>query len=216
MNSTYFGLLAEFGAANIPLERVALKYFGFSVQAPCHMSNIINIREAKTHLSRIVDEVAAGTEVIIAKAGKPLAKLSPILHSGVPYPTSWGYTRIQGALANLGHDVSRGTIANVLSEHGVDPAPEPGKHTFGRPFSRRTGRVLRPRISSRSRSLRCGGLVTHYVLFVLDLASRTVKIAGITPHPHETWMVQMARNLTDAEEPFLRQRGIRSDSAVPA
>jgi prevent-host-death family protein len=38
------------------------------------MSNIIDIHEAKTHLSRIVDEVAAGTEVIIAKAGKPLAK----------------------------------------------------------------------------------------------------------------------------------------------
>jgi hypothetical protein len=48
------------------------------------------------------------------------------------------------------------------------------------------------------------GLVTHYVLFVLDLASRTVKIAGITPHPHDAWMVRVARNLTDAEEPFLR------------
>jgi prevent-host-death family protein len=42
------------------------------------MTQIINIHEAKTHLSRIVDEVAAGTEVIIAKAGKPLARLSPI------------------------------------------------------------------------------------------------------------------------------------------
>lgn len=42
------------------------------------MASIINIHEAKTHLSRIVDEVAAGTEVIIAKAGKPLARLSPI------------------------------------------------------------------------------------------------------------------------------------------
>jgi hypothetical protein len=48
------------------------------------------------------------------------------------------------------------------------------------------------------------GLVTHYVLFILDLAPRTVKIAGITAHPHEAWMVQMARNLTDAGEPFLR------------
>ncbi|WP_331068643.1 hypothetical protein [Steroidobacter sp.] len=48
------------------------------------------------------------------------------------------------------------------------------------------------------------GLVTYYVLFVLNLASRTVKIARITPHPHGAWMVQMARNLTDAEEPFLR------------
>jgi prevent-host-death family protein len=38
----------------------------------------INIHEAKTHLSRLVDEVSAGKELVIAKAGKPLAKLVPI------------------------------------------------------------------------------------------------------------------------------------------
>ena len=42
------------------------------------MASIVNIHEAKTHLSRLVDEVAAGAEVIIAKAGKPMARLSPI------------------------------------------------------------------------------------------------------------------------------------------
>jgi prevent-host-death family protein len=42
------------------------------------VSKVINIHEAKTHLSRIVDEVAAGAEVIIAKAGKPMARLSPV------------------------------------------------------------------------------------------------------------------------------------------
>ena len=42
------------------------------------MSRVINIHEAKTHLSRIVDEVAGGTEVVIAKAGKPMARLVPI------------------------------------------------------------------------------------------------------------------------------------------
>ena len=42
------------------------------------MTKIINIHEAKTHLSRIVEEVAAGTEVVIAKAGTPMALLSPI------------------------------------------------------------------------------------------------------------------------------------------
>ena len=36
----------------------------------------------------------------------------------------WGYRRIQGALANLGHDVARGTIVNLLKEHGLEPAPE--------------------------------------------------------------------------------------------
>src|SRR5262249_12877074 len=36
----------------------------------------------------------------------------------------WGYTRIPGALANLGHDVGRGTIATILRQHGIEPAPE--------------------------------------------------------------------------------------------
>lgn len=38
----------------------------------------INIHEAKTHLSRLVEQAAAGEEIIIAKAGKPLAKLVPL------------------------------------------------------------------------------------------------------------------------------------------
>lgn len=42
------------------------------------MSTVINIHEAKTHLSRIVEEVAAGAEVVIAKAGRPMARLVPL------------------------------------------------------------------------------------------------------------------------------------------
>jgi putative transposase len=42
---------------------------------------------------------------------------------------TWGYTRIQGALANLNHEVGRGTIANILREHGLEPAPERAKKT---------------------------------------------------------------------------------------
>jgi len=41
----------------------------------------------------------------------------------------WGYTRIQGALANLGHRVGRTTVANILRQHGIEPAPERGKKT---------------------------------------------------------------------------------------
>ncbi len=43
------------------------------------MEAVVNIHQAKTHLSRIVDEVAAGAEIIIAKAGKPMARLVPII-----------------------------------------------------------------------------------------------------------------------------------------
>ncbi len=42
------------------------------------MSKPINIHEAKTHLSRLVEQAAAGQEIVIAKAGKPLARLVPL------------------------------------------------------------------------------------------------------------------------------------------
>ena len=40
--------------------------------------NFVNIHDAKTHLSKLVDQAAAGSEVVIAKAGKPVAKLVPL------------------------------------------------------------------------------------------------------------------------------------------
>lgn len=42
----------------------------------------VNIHAAKTHLSRLVEQAAAGEEIIIAKAGTPLAKLGPLAHAG--------------------------------------------------------------------------------------------------------------------------------------
>ena len=41
----------------------------------------------------------------------------------------WGYTRIQGALANLGHEVARNTVKRILQNHGIDPAPERSQRT---------------------------------------------------------------------------------------
>lgn len=42
----------------------------------------VNVHEAKTHLSRILDRVSAGEEIIIAKAGKPVARLVPFYSAG--------------------------------------------------------------------------------------------------------------------------------------
>jgi hypothetical protein len=47
---------------------------------------------------------------------------------------AWGYRRIQGALANLGHEVARGTIANILKEHGLEPAPKRERKTTWKEF----------------------------------------------------------------------------------
>jgi transposase InsO family protein len=50
----------------------------------------------------------------------------------------------------------------------------------------------------------CFGLARYHVLFVIRLMTRTVHIAGIAPEPAETWMLQVARNLTGACDGFLR------------
>lgn len=115
----------------------------------------------------------------------------------------WGYTRIQGALGNLGHEVGRGTIANVLKREGIEPAPQRGKCTPWSVFLKAHWRsiVAADFFTAEVWSLR--GLVTYYVFFIIELAKRVVHIAGITTQPNESWMVQVARNLTDRFGGFL-------------
>ena len=48
------------------------------------------------------------------------------------------------------------------------------------------------------------GLKTYYVLFAMDLKSRRVHVAGVTPNPSELFMAQVARNLTDTVDGFLK------------
>ena len=48
------------------------------------------------------------------------------------------------------------------------------------------------------------GLIRYFVLFVIDLKTRRVEIAAISYQPYDDWMRQMARNLTDAIDGFLR------------
>lgn len=117
---------------------------------------------------------------------------------------SWGYTRIRGALANLGHKVGRSTIANILREHGIEPAPERDRHTRWSTFLKAHWECLKATdfLSVEVHTLR--GLITHYILFFIDIPSRSVHIAGVTAHPDSRWMMQIARNITDIEDGFLR------------
>ena len=118
--------------------------------------------------------------------------------------STWGYTRIRGALHNLGHDVGRNTVKRILTEHGIEPAPERRKRIPWNTFLKAHWGAIAATDFFTVEVLTAGGLIRYFVLFVIDLKTRRVEIAGISNQPYDDWMTQVARNLTDAIDGFLR------------
>jgi transposase InsO family protein len=108
----------------------------------------------------------------------------------------WGYDRIAGALANLGYEISDQTVGNVLRRHGLPPAPERKRTTTWAGFVRTHLALLAGTDFFTAEVLTLRGLMTYYVLFFIHLESRRIYVAGITVHPNEAWMKQIARNAT--------------------
>jgi putative transposase len=110
--------------------------------------------------------------------------------------SGWGYDRIVGALDNLGHQVSDETVGNILRRHGIAPAPKRGQTTSWKDFIASHMNVLVGADFFTVEVLTWRGLATYYVLFFIHLESRRVTVAGITRHPDQEWMEQIARSAT--------------------
>ena len=105
----------------------------------------------------------------------------------------WSYTRIRGALANLGHDVARNTVKRILQDHGIEPAPERSRRNALEEFLQAHWAGLAA--ADPLEVLTLAGLRPYFVLFVIGLRSRRVKIAGIHPQPCGDWMARtLGRN----------------------
>src|SRR2546422_338358 len=117
---------------------------------------------------------------------------------------TWGYRRIQGALAHLGHAIDKSTVRNILRRHHLEPAPQRRKAGMGwGQFLKMHWEVLAATDFFTVEVATWHGLVTYYVLVVMELATRRVQLAGITPHPTAAFMQQCARQLTDPFDGFL-------------
>ena len=114
---------------------------------------------------------------------------------------SWGYARIQGQLKHLDHRVARSTITKVLKKHGIKPSPD--RPMSWATFVRAHAHLIAAADFFTTEVWTPRGLVTHFTLFVIDIATRRVHVAGTTESPTSAWMEQMARNLTDCEDGFL-------------
>jgi putative transposase len=118
----------------------------------------------------------------------------------------WGYYRIQGALANLGHLISNTCVAGILKAHGIDPAPDRKRQSTWKSFLQTHWDVLASVDFTTIEVWTKGGLITVYLLFVMDLATRRVHFAGSTSNPDEPWMLEVSRNLSDVADGFLREK----------
>src|SRR5215467_7512016 len=140
------------------------------------------------------------------RLGRPSTKpdiAALVVRMATENPT-WGYTRIRGGLKHVGHDVGRNTIKAILKDHGIEPAPERGAKIWWITFLATHWEGLAAADFFTVEVLTLRGLVRYVVFFVMRLKTRTVEIAGITSEPDGAWMTQLARNLTDSSDGFLR------------
>jgi putative transposase len=117
---------------------------------------------------------------------------------------NWGYRRIQGALANLGHLLAHNTVANILRRHGIEPAPERIRKTTWKEFLNSHWDQI---VASDFFTIEVWtptGLQRFVVLFFMELSTRRVEIGGIASRANGLWMAQIARNVTDGVDGFFK------------
>jgi len=116
---------------------------------------------------------------------------------------TWGYERIEGELGKLGHRVARTTIANILSENGLEPAPNRSKRITWAEFLQMHWESVSAMDFFTVEVWTAKGLTRFHVLFVIVLSTRRVEIAGISSTPHGAWVERVLRRQLDDFDGFL-------------
>ncbi len=98
---------------------------------------------------------------------------------------TWGFDRIPGELAKVGYQICDTTVSNILKAHGIEPAPARKRTGSWETFLKSHWDVMAAIDFTIVEVWTKGGLVTFYLLFVMELKTRRVSFAGCTTSPHE-------------------------------
>jgi putative transposase len=117
----------------------------------------------------------------------------------------WGYDKLVGALGTLGYHVDKEAVARFLRRHGLTPWRKNSLDPWLKFIRNNLDRLvatdfLTAEVGEGPKPR------TYYCLFFIQLDTRLVKLGGITEHPNESWMKQVARNLTSDGEDFMKGR----------
>ena len=107
------------------------------------------------------------------------------------------------APSNLEHKLARSTIAAILARHGIEPAPERTRKTTWKEFLTQHWELIAATDFFTIEVWTTKGLQRFIVLFLIELSTRRVEIAGISAAANGLWMSQIARNLTDSVDGML-------------
>ncbi|MCH9727094.1 MAG: integrase core domain-containing protein [Planctomycetes bacterium] len=119
---------------------------------------------------------------------------------------TWGYNRIQGALANVGYKISDTTVGNILKAHGIEPAPNRQCSGSWSTFLKSHWDVLAAIDFTTVEVWTKHGLVTFYLLFAMELKTRRVHFTACSPGLGDEYMRNIAVGLTDEIDGFLKEK----------
>ena len=110
-----------------------------------------------------------------------------------------------------GYDISDQTIGNILLRNGLGTSPERRKNMTWASFIRQHRDVLWATDFFTTEIWTRWGLTTYYVLFFIQVQSRRIVLGGISQNPNESWMKQVARNVTGSDGPLVGARYLIHD-----
>jgi len=202
-------LREQLGAGRLRLNdgqrrRLAVRAKGLGRKLPAELATIVTPETLLAWHRKLVAQKYDGSGQLGPGRPRTAADVESLVVRMAEENRDWGYRRIQGALFNLGHEMARSTIAQILERRGIEPAPERKRKTTWKECLSRHWELIVAADFFTVEVWTGRGLQRFLVLFFMELSTRKVEIAGIAAKANGLWMSQVGRNLTDAVDGILQ------------